>query len=99
MLCEKASLEEHVARLDREVNRLTDRVGALTLENTGLSERTVELESDLVGESAARGVLEKDIAWVLCDGRCRIVDKLIESPEFLKGLMQVQVACLAAGME
>lgn len=59
VLCEKARLKEHVARMDGEVKRLNDHVGALTLEDTGLSERKTEVE--VVGEIAARGVLEKEI--------------------------------------
>lgn len=99
MLCERASLKEHVARLDGEVERLTDHVGALTLEKNGLSERTTELEAELVKECAVMGVLEKDIAWILCDGLCQIVDKVVESSHFLKGLMYVHAACMAVGME
>ena len=93
------SLEEHVASLEGEVKHLTDRVGALTLEKTCLTERTDELEADMVGEITARGVLEKDIPWILHDGLYRIVDKVIESPHFLKGLVHVQATCMESGVE
>ena len=37
--------------------------------------------------------------WILRDGLCQIIDKVIESPCFLKGLVRVQAACMATGME
>lgn len=88
-----------MAKLDGEVKLLNDRVGALTLENTVLSERMAELEADLVGESTTGGVLEKDISWIIRDGLNRVVDRVIESPQFFKGLVYVQEAYVAAGVE
>ena len=66
-LLEKTSLQEQVKKLEGEV-RCLNRVGALSLENVGLSEQTTELEVDLVAENAAKGALEKDILWILSDG-------------------------------
>lgn len=98
-LCEKASLKEHVARLDEEVKHLNDLVGELTLENTGLSKRTEEPEADLVWESATRRVLEKDIVWILRDRFRWVVDRLIKSYHLLKGLVHVRAVCIVAGVE
>ena len=60
--CDKASLKEQVEKLEEEVRRLNYRMGALSLENIGLSKKTKEREADLVGEGAPRGVLEMDIS-------------------------------------
>ena len=75
MLCEKASLEEHVARLDREAKRLTDHLGALTLENIGLSEQTAELEVDLVGESVARVCWRRKLCGSFVMGYVRLLTR------------------------
>ena len=88
----EGKLERTRAKLDEDVRRLNDYVGALSLENAGLSERTIELEADLVGESAARGLLEKDILWILHDRLSRVVDRVIESPQSLQGLVHVHKA-------
>lgn len=69
------------------------------MENAGLSELTTELEVDLVVENAAKGVLDKDISWILSDGLSRVVDSVIESPQFLQGLVQVLATCVATGVE
>lgn len=98
-LCEKASPKEHVARLDEEVKHLNDLVGELTLENTGLSKRTAEPEADLVRESAARRVLKKDIVWIIRDRFRWVMDRVIKSPQLLKGLVHVRAVCIAAGVE
>ena len=42
-LYEMASLKEQVVKLDEEVRCLNDRVGALSLENSGLIKQMVEL--------------------------------------------------------
>ena len=97
-LLEKASLADQVEKMEEEV-RHNDHMRALSLENAILSERTAELEVDLVAENATRGALEKDISWILHDGVSRVVDKVIESPHFLQGLVHVWVACVAAGVE
>ena len=73
-------MKEQVAKLEEEDRHLSDRMGALILENVGLSERTPELEADLVGENATKGVLEKDILWILSDRFCRMMDRMIENP-------------------
>ena len=74
-------------------------VGKHSLENVSLSERTTELEANLVRESAARGVLEKDISWILRDGLGWVLDRVIESPQFLEGLVHVQASYVAADVE
>lgn len=99
VLCEKESLKDQVVKLNGEVKRLNDRVGVLTVGNTDLSKRMADLEADLVGEGAVRRVLEKDILWILHDGLSQVVDRVIESLEFLQGLIHVQAACVAAGVE
>lgn len=48
-----------------------------------------ELEDDLVGESTVRGLLEKYISWILHDGLSWVVDRVIERPQFLQGLVHV----------
>lgn len=97
VLCDKASLKELVVMLDEEVRRLNDRIGTLILDNASLSERTVELEADLFGESIARGLLEKDISWILHDRLSRVVDRVIKSPQFFQGLVHVQAASMEQG--
>lgn len=62
VLIEKASLADQVAKLEEEMRHLNDRVGALSLENAGLSGRTTKLEVDMVGEIITRRSLEKDIS-------------------------------------
>ena len=78
---------------------LNDRLGSLSLENTSLSQRTAELEVGLAVENAAKGALENDISRILSDGLNRVVDRVIKSPQFLQGLVQVRVACVAARVE
>lgn len=98
-LLEKASLADQVAKLEEEVRRLNSCVGALSLENASVSKRMAELEVDLVVEKAAKGVLEKDVLWNLGDGFSRVVDRVIESPQFLHGLVQVRATCVVAGVD
>ena len=71
----------------------------MSLENTGLDKRVAELEVDLLTENAAKGALEKDVSWILSDRLSRVVDRLIESSQFLQGLVLVKEACVAAGVE
>lgn len=59
------------------------------MENVGLTERTAELEADLVTKSSAKGVLENDVSWILNDELSRVVDRVVESPQFLQGLVHV----------
>ena len=75
--------------LEEEARRLDDRVGVLSLENSGPSKRIVELEVDLVTEGTAKGALEKDVSWILSEGFERVVNRLIESPQFFQGLVHV----------
>lgn len=86
-------------KLKEEVEHLNDSVGVLTLENAGLSGRTTELGVDLVAENTTRGELEKDVSWIHNDGLSRVVDRVTEIPQVLQGLVQVRVACVAAGLE
>lgn len=69
-----------MAKLDGEVQCLNDQMEVWTLENTGLSKPKAESEADLVGESAVKRVLEKDILLILRDKLSRVVDRVIESP-------------------
>ena len=92
-------MADQVAKLEEEVRRLNDRMGALSLDNAGLSERTTEMEVVLVADNTAKGALENYILWILSDGLNRVVDRVIKSPQFLQGLVQVRVACVAARVE
>lgn len=74
VLREKASLADQVVKMEEEVRCLDDHAGVLSLENTRMSERTTELEVDLVTEGTAKGELEKDVSWILIKGLSKVVD-------------------------
>lgn len=50
-------------------------------------------------ENATRGALERDISWILGDGLSRVMDRLIESAQFLQGSVLVKEPCVAVGVE
>ncbi|CAI9268405.1 unnamed protein product [Lactuca saligna] len=81
---------------DGEVNRLSQQVYSLSLEKDALAEHLVQWDDQLAAEVLRRKVLEADLARVLQKGVVFMVDRVVESSEFVLGIRCVKVACVAA---
>lgn len=92
---EKAFVEEHIVNLDGSVWLLAERVEDLVGEK-GLLEEQVKLQvAHLAVEESKRKVVEGDMVWLLREGIIRVVDRVIENPEFSTGIQRMKVACFA----
>lgn len=53
----------------------------------------------LAAEKFMRKTMEGDMVWLLCDGIVRVVNQVIESPEFSTGIRRMKAVCVATSVE
>lgn len=96
---EKSVAEDQVASLDREVERLSQRVQDPATEKEALEVCVRKKSEKLVVKALMRRALEEYLSWILQEGVVRVVDRVTESEEFSLGVRRLKAACVATVIE
>nr|KAJ0202751.1 hypothetical protein LSAT_V11C500252000 [Lactuca sativa] len=92
---EKTVMEAQVATLDGEVNILSQQVQNLVSEKVELAECLTLQDNQFTAEVSSRKILEADLAWVPQKGVVRMLDRVVESSEFVLRIPHVRAAGVA----
>lgn len=99
MACKKAALEDQVATLGEQFERLEDQVSSLVREKDILSRKLSMCQRQLSGACVDGVVARGNLQWKLEKGVVRVIDKVIESAKFDNGIRGVCEACEALRFE
>lgn len=86
MVGEQASIEESVATFDGAVERFSKGIETLVEEKKALETHVETGRRPLKVEKTMRKKLEEDVVWFLQKGVVRVMDKVVESANFLWAL-------------
>lgn len=92
-------MEEHDSHLDGSVECLSHWIEALVKEKKVLEGRVEDQHRQLEAEEIRRKTMEDNMMWLLQKGVVRVVDKVVESVEFLIGVRQMKAGCMLVSVE
>lgn len=95
----KMTLKEHGAHVDVKLDDTLQQNEALITQVESLEKELLDKVKLWLDREAELSRLRNDLDWLVKDGIVRIVDKVIELPDFLQGAGRIKNMCFAAGEE
>lgn len=96
--CKKAALEDQVATLEDRSERLEDQVSSLTQEKDVLASRLARYQRQIAWAHAEGAIARGSLQCVLQNRVIHVIDRVIESVEFAKGVQDVRETCEPLGL-